>query len=101
MSERTEHGFRTGAIEVTALAEWAKGAAVSVRSGRTQFDVQASPKGQSTIIVMPDDGGVLRVLAPNGAEVQVRWSQRYGGMVVAYQSVRGGYLHSFDLGREE
>lgn len=96
MSERTDNGFRIGAIEVSALAEWRTGAAVGIHAGRTSFEVQSSRKGQNVVIVMPEDeNGQVTVQAPNGDIVRVSWSRRYGGFVVAYRD--GRYLHGFDL----
>lgn len=96
MSERTDHGFRIGAMEVTALAEWNRGSAVGIRAGKTHFDVQATPKGRDVAIVLEEGADAyLRVIAPNGDVLRISWSKRHGGYVSRF--VDGAYQDGFPL----
>ncbi len=91
--------LRTGAIEVTPLAEWSRGSAIEVKSGRTCFEVQATTKGQKTYIVMPEFEGYfarLKVLLPDGRMVIIHVSKQ-GQFVSAYDGPEGRYIASLDL----
>ena len=62
MSERTEHGFRIGAIEAVAMAEIRGIGSAEFRVGDTRITVEATPKGRR-IYVTIDDGKADVVIA--------------------------------------
>lgn len=95
MSERTDHGFRIGAIEATALAEWSGGSALRIEAGAMRFDVQATPKGQKVYLVFEDGRRThVRLILPNGDEVAIGWYGKYGGSVSRYRNGEygGGFM---------
>lgn len=61
MSERTEHGFRTGAIEAIAMAEYSGRGYVRVQVGDTVVDVQATPKGRKVYVTIEEGGADLQM----------------------------------------
>ena len=55
VSERTEHGFRVGAIEAVSMMEYRGYAAVAIKVGDTEIVVHATPHGRR-VEVSVDDG---------------------------------------------
>lgn len=72
MSERTEHGIRVGAIEVTADAQWSNGSAVSIRAGDVDVNIVATPKGRRAYLTITTRGRTRLALS---AFVDGRWWQ--------------------------
>lgn len=108
MSERTEHGFRTGPITVSALAETSRGAAIGVevdrgRSIPLRFDLVSTPHGRESRLVLEQEDvqpGYQRlvVVMPDGVEVWLSGAARYGYVVSAHDE--DGYINGFGTGRE-
>jgi hypothetical protein len=71
--EFTEHGFRIGAIEATALAVVNGHALVSVTIGDTEIDVQATPKGRRVYVTIKQ--GSHRTHIEVSAFIDGRWWQ--------------------------
>lgn len=101
MSRYTEHGLQSGALEVTCLVESRYGSEIRVATPYREMIVAATPKGQRMTAYMPDEIGYqnFRVVAPNGIEIKVHGSPKYGYSVSAYDEK--GYLNGFMLEREE
>lgn len=61
MSERTQHGFRSGAITAEALVEYRGYAQVRVKVGDAIITVQATPKGRKVGVAIDDGAATVRV----------------------------------------
>ena len=61
MSERTEHGFQIGSIDVEALSEYDGYAAIRVKVGDAILTIEATPKGRKLGIAIDDGSTVVRV----------------------------------------
>lgn len=61
MSERTENGFRCGAITAEALMEFRGYALVRVKVGDTILTIQATPKGRRVGVAIDDGAATVRI----------------------------------------